>query len=87
MNVYLYTIFKRDNFKQNPNHIFNKATNSRGVDDKSIPLAFDIIVRWLLSDVQPIKFKLSGNFLLPLKNHQRNLKSKHWDSKTASFRK
>lgn len=51
--------------------------DSRGVDDKSIPLAFDVIIRWLLGDVQAIKFKLPGNLLLPLKNHQRNLKSKH----------
>lgn len=52
-------------------------SDSRGVDDESIPLALDVIVRWLLSDVETIKFKLPGNILLPLKHHQRNLEVKY----------
>lgn len=54
----------------------NEAGDSRGVDDESIPLALDVIVRRLFSDVETIKFKLPGNLLLPLKHHQRNLEEK-----------
>lgn len=52
-------------------------SDSRGVDDESIPLSLDVVIRWLLSDVEAIKFKLSGNLLLPLKHHQRNLEVKY----------
>lgn len=55
----------------------NEASYSRGVDDKTIPLALDVIIRGLLSDVETIKFKLPGDLFLPLKHHQRNLEEKY----------
>lgn len=46
----------------------------RGVDDESVPLALDVIVRRLFGDIKTIKFNLPGNLLLPLKDHHRNLR-------------
>lgn len=54
----------------------NNADDLRGVDYKSIPLALDVIIRRLLSDVKTIKFKFPGDLLLPLEHHQRNLQAK-----------
>lgn len=53
-----------------------QVNNSRGVDDESIPLALDVLVRRLLSNVETVKFKLPGDLLLPLEHHQRNLNAK-----------
>lgn len=55
----------------------NEGSYSRGVDDETIPLALDVIIRRLLSDVETIKFKLPGDLFLPLKHHQRNLEVKY----------
>lgn len=49
---------------------------SRRVDDESIPLALDVIVRRLLRDVETVKLELPGDVLLPLEHHQRNLEVK-----------
>lgn len=49
------------------------SINLRGVDDESVPLALDVIIRRLLGDIKPIKLNLSGDLLLPLKDHHRNL--------------
>lgn len=49
------------------------STNLRGVDDESVPLALDVIIRRLFGDVKPIKLNLPGDLLLPLKDHHRNL--------------
>lgn len=53
----------------------NEASDSRGVDDESIPLALNVVVGRLFSDVETVKFKLPGNLLLPLEHHQRNLEA------------
>lgn len=49
---------------------------SRRVDDESIPLALDVIVRRLLRDVETVELELPGDLLLPLEHHQRNLEVK-----------
>lgn len=46
----------------------------RGVDDESVPLALDVVVRRLLGDIKTIKFNLPGDLLLPLKDHHGNLR-------------
>ena len=43
----------------------NEASYSRGVDDKTIPLALDVIIRGLLSDVETIKLPTTINCLAP----------------------
>lgn len=45
----------------------------RRVDNQSIPLSFDVIVRRLLCDVDAFKLQTPGNLLLPLEYHQRDL--------------
>lgn len=45
----------------------------RGVDDESVPLALDVVVRRLFGDIETVKFNLSGDLLLPLKDHHGNL--------------
>ena len=49
------------------------SINLRGVDDESIPLALDVVVRRLFGDIKTVKFNLSGDLLLPLKDHHGNL--------------
>lgn len=51
----------------------NVSIHLRGVDDESVPLTLDVIIRRLFGDVKTIKFNLSGDLLLPLKDHHRNL--------------
>lgn len=45
----------------------------RGVDDESVPLALDVVVRRLFGDIKTVKFNLPGDLLLPLEDHHRNL--------------
>lgn len=45
----------------------------RCVEDQPVPLALDVIVFRLLSDVEAVKLQLSRKFLFPFKDHQRNL--------------
>lgn len=52
---------------------FGVRISLRGVDDESVPLPLDVIVRRLFSDIETIEFNLSGDLLLPLKDHHRNL--------------
>lgn len=54
----------------------SESSDSRRVDDEAIPLALDVIVGRLFSDVKTIKFKLPGDLLLPLEHHQRDLEGK-----------
>lgn len=49
------------------------ALNIRCVNDKSVPLPFDILLRGLLSYIQPVKLQLSGHFLLTFEDHQWHL--------------
>lgn len=56
----------------------NEASDSRGVDDESVPLALDVIVRRLFGDVETVKFKQPCNLLLPLEHHQWNLEAKYY---------
>lgn len=46
----------------------------RSVEYQSVPLAFNVVILWLLSDIDSIKLQLSGQFLLPLEDNQRDLK-------------
>lgn len=46
----------------------------RGVEDQSVPLAFDVIIFRLLGDIKPIKLQLSGQLFLSLEDDQRNLR-------------
>lgn len=46
----------------------------RCVYHQSVPLAFDVIILWLFSDVKTIKLQLSRQLFLSLKNDQWNLK-------------
>lgn len=46
---------------------------SRGIDDQSVPLPFDVIIRRLLSDVEAGKLQLPRYLLLTFKHHQRHL--------------
>lgn len=55
----------------------NEASDSRRVDDESIPLALDVLIRRLFGDVETVEFKLPGDLLLPLEHHQRNLEVKY----------
>lgn len=48
-------------------------SNSRRVDDESIPLALDVVVGRLLGDVEAVELQLPGDLLLPLEHHQRHL--------------
>lgn len=45
----------------------------RSVDNQSVPLSFDVIVRRLLGDIYAFKLQTPGNLLLPLEYHQRDL--------------
>lgn len=45
----------------------------RRVEDQSVPLAFDVIIFRLLSDIKAIKLQLSGQLFLSLEDDQRNL--------------
>lgn len=46
----------------------------RSVEHQSVPLALDVIVLRLLSDIQAIKLQLSGQLLLSFEDNQRDLK-------------
>lgn len=46
----------------------------RSVEHQSVPLALDVIVLRLLSDIDTIKLQLSGQLLLSLEDNQRDLK-------------
>lgn len=45
----------------------------RRVNDQSVPLSFDIIIRWLFCDVEACKLQFSCYLLLPLEHYQRYL--------------
>lgn len=45
----------------------------RSVDDQSVPLTFDVVVRWLLCDVEASKLQLAGDFLLSFEHNQWDL--------------
>lgn len=45
----------------------------RSVDDQSVPLSFDVVVRRLFCDVEAGKLQLAGDFLLSFEHNQRNL--------------
>ncbi|TNN66590.1 hypothetical protein EYF80_023124 [Liparis tanakae] len=49
---------------------------SRSVEHQSVPLALDVVILRLLSDVDTIKLQLSGQLLLSLEDNQRDLKGK-----------
>lgn len=49
------------------------VVNLRSVDDQSVPLSFDVVVRRLLRDVEAGKLQLPGDFLLPFEHNQWNL--------------
>lgn len=49
---------------------------SRSVDDQSVPLSFNVIVRRLVGDVEAGKLQLPRYLLLPLEHNQRNLQHK-----------
>lgn len=46
----------------------------RSVEHQSVPLALDVVVLGLLSDIDTIKLQLSGQLLLSLEDNQRDLK-------------
>ena len=46
----------------------------RRVEHQSVPLALDVVILRLLSDVQAIKLQLSGQLFLSLKDNQGDLK-------------
>ena len=46
----------------------------RSVEHQSVPLALDVVVFRLLSDIESIKLQFSGQFLLSLEDNQRDLK-------------
>lgn len=45
----------------------------RRVENQSVPLALNVILLRLLSDVEAIKLQLSCKFFLPFEDHQWNL--------------
>ena len=47
---------------------------SRRVEDQAVPLALDVVVLRLLCDVHAVKLQLPGQLLLPLEDHQGNLR-------------
>lgn len=50
----------------------------RCIEDKSVPLALDVVIFWLFSYIQTVKLQFTGQLLLSLKDDQRNLdKYKH----------
>lgn len=55
-------------------------SDSRRVDDEPIPLAFDVIIRRLLGDIQTVKFQLPGDLFLSLEDYQRNLTANQKES-------
>lgn len=46
----------------------------RCVNDQSVPLSFNVIIRRLLCDVEACKLQLPCYFLLPLEHYQRHLR-------------
>lgn len=50
-----------------------RRAHIRCIQDQSVPLALDVIILRLLSDVEAIKLQLSCKFFLPFKDHQWNL--------------
>lgn len=57
-------------------HCYTPKFYSLCVDYQSIPLSFDVILRWLFGDVKTIKFQLPCHFLFTLKNHKGHLQYK-----------
>lgn len=45
----------------------------RCIQDQAVPLALDVVIFRLLSDVETVKLKLSCKFFFPFKDHQWNL--------------
>lgn len=45
----------------------------RSVEHQSVPLALDVIVLRLLSDIEAIELQLSGQFFLSFEDNQRDL--------------
>lgn len=54
----------------------NVAGLLRRVEHQSVPLALDVVVLRLLSDIDTVKLQLSGQLLLSLEDNQRNLKGR-----------
>ena len=50
---------------------------SRRVEDQAVPLALDVVVLGLLCDVHAVKLQLPGQLLLPLEDHQGDLRRRH----------
>ena len=50
----------------------------RGVENQSVPLALDVVIFRLLGNVEAVELQLPGELLLPLKDHQGNLRRRHW---------
>ena len=50
---------------------------SRRVEDQAVPLALDVVVLRLLCDVHSVKLQLPGQLLLPLEDHQGDLRRRH----------
>ena len=46
----------------------------RSVEHQPVPLALDVLILRLLSDIETIKLQLSGQLLLSLEDDQRDLK-------------
>lgn len=43
------------------------------IEDESVPLALDIIILWLLGNIQTIELQFASQFLFSLEDDERNL--------------
>lgn len=67
---------------------FNEQTDSRSIDDQSVPLSFDVIIRRLLCDVKAGKLQLPGYLLLTFEHYQGHLGHKgNLAASLAQYRK
>lgn len=60
--------------KANKRHLLAVfCVHIRCIQDQSVPLALDVIIFRLLSDVEAVKLQLSCKFFLSFEDHQWNL--------------
>lgn len=68
MDVVAYTVQRKLHTLKHTHRVYSLC-----VDYQSVPLSFDVILRWLFCDIKTIKFQLPGHLLFTLKDHQWHL--------------